>query len=78
MMRRETRLKNLLIPVKSINNIPLDYDLFHINITLAGNYENYKTNYVTKSFFGCGIKHPIFITPKDREKYHEIESKTKS
>ena len=65
-------------PLKSIDNIPLDYDLFNIKYNAAANYENYKANYVTKSSFGCKIKYLIFITPKNHEEYHKIESKTKS
>ena len=33
-MHRETKLKNFFIPVKSIDSIPLDYNLFNISITL--------------------------------------------
>ena len=72
MMRRETRLNNFLMPandennpLKSIDDIPLDYDLLNIKYNAAANYKNYKANYVTKSSFGCEIKYPIFITPKD-------------
>ena len=81
----ETRLNNFLMPandenspLKSIDNISLDYDLFNITYNAAANYENYKANYVAKSSFGCKIKSLIFITPKDHEEYHKIESKTKS
>ena len=44
-------------PLKSIDKIPLDYDLFNIKYNAAANYENYKANYVTKSSFGCEIKY---------------------
>ena len=34
MMHRETKLRNFLIPVKSIDSIPLYYNLFNISTTL--------------------------------------------
>ena len=85
MMHQETGLNNFLMPandenspLKWIDNIPLDYDLFNIKYNAAANYKNYRSNYVTKSSFGCKIKYPIFITPKDWEEYHKIEIQTKS
>ena len=85
MMHQETRLNNFLMPandenspLKWIDNIPLDYDLFNIKYNAAANYKNYKSNYVTKSSFGCKIKYLIFVTPKDWEEYHKIEIQRKS
>ena len=85
MMHQETKLNNFLMsanddnsPLKSIDIIPLDYDLFNTKHNTAANYKNYKTNQVTGSSFDCKIKYPVLITPKDPEEYHTIESKTKS
>ena len=61
----------------SLDGLPLalDSDLANLKYTAIENYDHYKEQYGLNSLFGCNIKIPIFITPREREEHYKIKKK---
>ena len=79
MMRREIRVQNFASQISyeqnnliSLDGLPLDSDLANLKYTAVENYDHYKEQYGLNSLFGCNIKTPIFVTPREREEKNEI------
>ena len=84
MIRRELRAQNLASPISfgqnnliSLDGLSLDSDLANLKYTAIENYDHYKEQYDVNSLFGCNIKTPIFVIPKEREKHLKIKKKKK-
>ena len=81
MMHREIRLNNLVLPslipanLISIVGVLLDCDLWNIKNAVENYKKNFFVNLYATMSYGCNIKVPIFITPKEREDYNKIENK---
>ena len=64
--------------IKSLDDQQLDSELCDFRYNAKLNYENYKKQLKASGKFGCEIMKPVFITPKDRDQYNKIKTKTKS
>ena len=84
MIRREIRNQNFASPISyeqnnliSLDVLPLDSDLANLKYTAVENYDHYKEQYDLNSLFGCNIKTPIFVTPRERKEHYKIEKRKK-
>ena len=57
--------------------LALDSDLANLKYTAIENYYHYKEQYGLNSLFGCNIKTPIFIIPRECEEHYKIKKKKK-